>query len=140
MCITKQPSIYNSGLTEKDIENLMSNYIDISDKFNLKSNMTYTYFIVKYNKLTRICYVRIQVANYNFSTGITEIATPKNDCPLSEIGNIFAMRKTENPTSECVDTILTMKNNSLYCYTSSDVENTNATRIDANGITICELK
>ena len=142
MGIYNTPSIYKNGITEDEIRQLMSDYTDISDKFNFKPNLNYAFFIVKYNKLTRLCYIRIQVAhqNHDFTTGLNEIATPKNDCPLIEIGNIFSFRLTENPTSIAVDTILTMKNNSMYCYVPPEVEHTKGIRFDANGISICELK
>lgn len=137
--IYKTPTIYKSGITEEEIRQLMSDYIDISDKFNLKPNITYAYFVVKYNKLTRLCYIRIQANKHNFTTGINEIATPKSDCPLNEIGNIFVLRVTENPNSASVDTILSMKNSSMYCYVSPDVTNQQGFRFEANGISICEL-
>ena len=139
--ITETPSIYKSGLTESEIQQMMSDYIDFSDKFNLKTNLEYSYFVVKYNKLTRLCYVRIQVTriNQDFTTGLNEIATPKNDCPIKEIGNIFAIRVTQNPSGAVVDTILSMKNDSMYCYVAPSVVNPQGFRFDANGISICEL-
>lgn len=140
MGVYKTPNIYNNGLTIEDVKKLASDYIDISDKFDLKPDIVYTYFIVKYNKLTRLCYIRIQANKHNFTTGINEIATPKSDCPLNEIGNIFTLRVTENPNSASVDTILSMKNSSMYCYVAPDVTNQQGFRFDANGISICELK